>query len=207
MGTRARSRNTPQMGYERHLAWAHPLNLFGDVAVPIPSLSLTTTASASALHITQGPLPPPFSRLDGARIMAVSSSSDVFILALGVVLAAVYLFRDQIFAASKPKPVTLPSKLAGSNSDDNPRDFIAKMKAGVSNFVLLRVTEVLIKTHFRKNGWSYSMVRKPVLQRNTPSVSLKKQSPSSVLLRWSVTLRNMTLRTWTKYRKIVLFSL
>lgn len=63
--------------------------------------------------------------------MAVSSSSDVFILALGVVLAALYLFRDQLFAAAKPKAVSLPSKI--SDGDGNPRDFITKMKEGVSN--------------------------------------------------------------------------
>lgn len=65
--------------------------------------------------------------------MAVSSSSDLFILALGVVLAALYLFRDQIFAAAKPKAVSLPPKLL--DSDENPRDFIAKMKNGVSRYM------------------------------------------------------------------------
>jgi NADPH-ferrihemoprotein reductase len=62
--------------------------------------------------------------------MAVSSSSDVFILVLGVVLAALYLFRDQLFATAKPKAVSLPSKL--NDSDGNPRDFVEKMKRGVS---------------------------------------------------------------------------
>ncbi|KIM78538.1 hypothetical protein PILCRDRAFT_75439 [Piloderma croceum F 1598] len=66
--------------------------------------------------------------------MAVSSSSDLFILALGVVLAALYLFRDQIFAAAKPKAVSLPSKL--SDGDENPRDFIAKMKNGKKRLVI-----------------------------------------------------------------------
>jgi len=66
--------------------------------------------------------------------MAVSSSSDAFILALGVVLAALYLFRDQIFAAAKPKAVSLPSK--HSDGDENPRDFVAKMKNGVSRHIL-----------------------------------------------------------------------
>jgi hypothetical protein len=65
--------------------------------------------------------------------MAVPSSSDVFILALGVVLAAIYLFRDQLFAPSKPKAVSLPTKL--SEGDGNPRDFIAKMKNGVSTLM------------------------------------------------------------------------
>ncbi|TCD64531.1 NADPH-cytochrome P450 reductase [Steccherinum ochraceum] len=67
--------------------------------------------------------------------MAVASSSDVVILALGVVLAAVYLFKDQIFAASKSvTPVTTSSKLA--NGGGNPRDFIAKMKEGNKRVVI-----------------------------------------------------------------------
>jgi len=66
--------------------------------------------------------------------MAVSSSSDVFILALGVVLAALYLFRDQLFAATKPKVVSVPSKL--SDGDGNPRDFVAKMKQGKKRLVI-----------------------------------------------------------------------
>ena len=56
-----------------------------------------------------------------------SSSSDAVILGLGVVLAAVYLFRDTLFAASKPKVAPSSSKAAFDGSG-NPRDFIAKMK-------------------------------------------------------------------------------
>lgn len=60
-----------------------------------------------------------------------SSSSDVVILAVGVILAALYLFRDQLFAASKPKAALVAtSKIA--NGSGNPRDFIAKMKEAVS---------------------------------------------------------------------------
>lgn len=69
-----------------------------------------------------------------ALAMAVSSSSDVFILLLGVVLAALYLFRDQLFAVAKPKAVSLPSKL--NDGDGNPRDFVAKMKQGVRELVI-----------------------------------------------------------------------
>lgn len=62
--------------------------------------------------------------------MAISSSSDVAVLAVGVVLAAIYLFRDQLFApSSKSKAVAVPSK--DSNGGGNPRDFVAKLKAGV----------------------------------------------------------------------------
>lgn len=63
--------------------------------------------------------------------MAIASSSDIIVLALGVVLAAAYLFRDQLFAASKPKSVPVSSSKA-SNGGGNPRDFVAKMKEGVS---------------------------------------------------------------------------
>ena len=67
------------------------------------------------------------------HISAMASSSDIAILTLGVVLAAVYLFREQIFAASKPKPAHIAtSTLKTSNGSGNPRDFIAKMKDGVS---------------------------------------------------------------------------
>jgi NADPH-ferrihemoprotein reductase len=62
--------------------------------------------------------------------MSVSSSSDVVILALGVVLAAVYLFRDQIFVPSKGNAI--PSAATKVLDSGDTRDFVAKMKAGVS---------------------------------------------------------------------------
>ncbi|KAJ3771639.1 cytochrome P450 oxidoreductase [Lentinula raphanica] len=61
--------------------------------------------------------------------MASTSSSDVLILALGVALAALYLFRDSLFAASKPK-ITSSATKSLDDTDGNPRDFVAKMKAG-----------------------------------------------------------------------------
>ncbi len=61
----------------------------------------------------------------------MASSSDVLVLTLGVILAALYLFRDQLFAASTPKSVPLSSSKANAGGG-NPRDFIAKMKEGVS---------------------------------------------------------------------------
>lgn len=67
--------------------------------------------------------------------MAVASSSDVAILALGVVLAAAYLFRDSIFSSSSPKAVPVaPSKLG--NGHGNPRDFIAKTKEGKKRLII-----------------------------------------------------------------------
>lgn len=65
--------------------------------------------------------------------MAGSSSSDVVVLAVGIIIAAVYLFRDQIFTSSKAKSVPLPSQKVAAGGG-NPRDFIAKMKEGVSLF-------------------------------------------------------------------------
>ncbi|KAJ7644315.1 putative cytochrome P450 oxidoreductase [Roridomyces roridus] len=63
-----------------------------------------------------------------------SSSSDVIILGLGVALAAVYLFRDQLFASSKPKVAPVPTK--ATTGSGNPRDFIAKMKDGKKRVVI-----------------------------------------------------------------------
>ena len=68
--------------------------------------------------------------------MAVSISSDSLVVVLGVVLAALYLYRDQVFSStSKPKTNSLPAKEASGHGD--PRDFVAKMKAGVGPFVYL----------------------------------------------------------------------
>jgi hypothetical protein len=128
--------------------------------------------------------------------MAVASSSDVAILALGVVLAAAYLFRDSIFSPSTPKAVSVaPSKLA--NGHGNPRDFIAKMKEGVSyqlpSFVITsmyHISDILV----RKNVSLYSMVRKLVLPRNMPSALPKKPKPSSDSHLSFATPRNTTLR-------------
>ncbi|KAJ7857765.1 putative cytochrome P450 oxidoreductase [Mycena leptocephala] len=67
--------------------------------------------------------------------MASTSSSDVIVLGLGVVLAALYLFREQIFSgASKPKVAPIPTKAA--NGSGNPRDFITKMKEGKKRIVI-----------------------------------------------------------------------
>ncbi|KAJ3530978.1 hypothetical protein NM688_g7636 [Phlebia brevispora] len=67
--------------------------------------------------------------------MAVSASSDVIVLALGIILAAVYLFRDAIFAAAKPKSAPVPTSKSASGGG-NPRDFIAKMKDSKKRIVI-----------------------------------------------------------------------
>jgi hypothetical protein len=79
--------------------------------------------------------------------MAVASSSDVVILTIGIVLAALYLFRDQIFSTAKPKAVSLSSKI--SESDGNPRDFIAKMKNGVSTHAVMIYLEYSFTVYTR----------------------------------------------------------
>ncbi|KAH9942906.1 cytochrome P450 oxidoreductase [Amylocystis lapponica] len=68
--------------------------------------------------------------------MALVSSSDVVVLAVGLVLAAVYLFRDQLFSASKQKSVPVAPSKAVSNGSGDPRDFVAKMKAGKKRIVI-----------------------------------------------------------------------
>lgn len=60
------------------------------------------------------------------------STSDVVVLALGGALAVAYLFRDQIFRSSSPSSHTVPAPSKLANGHGNPRDFIAKMKEGVS---------------------------------------------------------------------------
>jgi len=67
-------------------------------------------------------------------ITMATSSSDTIILALGVVLAAVYVFRDQLFSSGKPKNAPLTTTKP-ANGSGNPRDFIAKMKESVRRFL------------------------------------------------------------------------
>lgn len=82
--------------------------------------------------------------------MAVVSSSDIAILSVGVILAAVYLFRDQLFT-SKPKSApVVPSKGAASHGSGDPRDFVTKMKEGVGVFRFARSTDPDVAC--RKNG-------------------------------------------------------
>ena len=61
-----------------------------------------------------------------------SPSSDVVVLALGIVIAALYLFRSSIFPSSEGKKIPQIASKATDNSFGDPRDFVAKMKAGVS---------------------------------------------------------------------------
>ena len=133
-------------------------------------------------------------------IMAVPISSDSLVLLLGIVLAALYLYRDQVFnSSSKPKSTSLPAKEASGHG--NPRDFVAKMKAGVGPLVYLAYIIHLIV--YRKNALSFSMAHKLGQLRNTPSVSLRRRNPSLVLPPLSVTPKNMTSRIWMKFPRTV----
>jgi len=67
--------------------------------------------------------------------MAVASTSDIAILAIGVVGAALYLFRDQLFSSKPSKSVPVPAAKSGAGNG-NPRDFIAKMKHGKKRIVI-----------------------------------------------------------------------
>ncbi|KAH8114596.1 hypothetical protein DFH11DRAFT_1592052 [Phellopilus nigrolimitatus] len=68
--------------------------------------------------------------------MAGSSSSDVAILGLGVILAALYLFKDSIFAANKSNNVPVAPSKGSANGGGNPRDFVAKMKESKKRIVI-----------------------------------------------------------------------
>jgi NADPH-ferrihemoprotein reductase len=73
-----------------------------------------------------------------------TSSSDFFVLSIGVALAALYLFRDQLFSASKAKAIPIvASKQA--NGSGNPRDFIAKMKEAVSTNLCISLHHDLLR--------------------------------------------------------------
>lgn len=66
-----------------------------------------------------------------------SPSSDVIVLALGIVVAAVYLFRGSIFSSSEPKKTsTVAGKVAQNGTAGDPRDFVAKMKAAVRSILM-----------------------------------------------------------------------
>ena len=125
--------------------------------------------------------------------MAIPISSDSLVLVLGAVLAALYLYRDQLFnSTAKPKTNSLPTKAASGHGD--PRDFVAKMKAGVGPFVCLVCIILLIVC--RKNALSYSMARKLGQPKNTPFVSPRRPNPSLASLPLFVTPKNMTSRIW-----------
>jgi len=132
--------------------------------------------------------------------MAVAITSDSLVLVLGVVLAALYLYRDQLFnSSSKPKTTSLPAKEASGHG--NPRDFVAKMKAGVGPFVYLVCIILLIVC--RKNALSSSTAHKLGQPKNTPFVSPRKLNPSLASLPLSVTPKNTTLRIWMKFPRTV----
>ncbi|KAI5118870.1 hypothetical protein M0805_005312 [Coniferiporia weirii] len=68
--------------------------------------------------------------------MAASSSSDMVILGLGVILAALYLFKDSIFSSSKSNTVPVAPPKGTPTDGGNPRDFVAKMKESKKRIVI-----------------------------------------------------------------------
>ena len=73
---------------------------------------------------------PPRLDIDSLLIMP-SVSTETIVAGVGVVAAATYLLRDQIFPKSKSSTVlAIPPKLGDASGD--PRDFVAKILNGVS---------------------------------------------------------------------------
>jgi len=85
-------------------------------------------------------------------VMSSTSTSDVIVLALGVTLAAAYLFRDQLFSSkSKAAPtISHPNK---TNGGTNPRDFVSQMKEGVGLLCLLSCHLSPDTLFPRKSAW------------------------------------------------------
>lgn len=78
-----------------------------------------------------------------------SPSSDVIVLAIGIVVAAVYLFRGTLFSSSEPKKApTVVGKVAQNGTGD-PRDFVAKMKAAV------RLDSILAFSHYLTSSFPF----------------------------------------------------
>jgi hypothetical protein len=146
-----------------------------------------------------------YSTFSPASPEMATSSSDVFVLSIGVVLAALYLFRDQIFSAAKPKTVPVVSKQ--TNGSANPRDFIAKMKEAVSIPSCFFLFHVLLCLLNRRNALSYSTVHRPVLLKSMQFVLLRKQSRNLAWLLSSATQRSTILKILTNFQKIALPSL
>jgi len=73
-------------------------------------------------------------------IMTSLSTSDLFVIALGLLLGTIYLFKDKLFAPKvKEVPFRLGSKtntLGSTSASDvgiDPRDFVAKLQQMVKN--------------------------------------------------------------------------
>lgn len=99
-------------------------------APPSPVLAPDMDFSTASQRIPPAPTGEP------VAAMAVSSSSDFVVLGVGVILAALYLFKDSIFPSSKSKFAPSTTSKVVSNGSGNPRDFVAKMKEGVRLYAL-----------------------------------------------------------------------
>lgn len=68
--------------------------------------------------------------------MVSLSSSDLIVVAIGIILASLYLFKDILFAAKSSKTGASGGKAATGNGYEegaDSRDFVAKLKATVSH--------------------------------------------------------------------------
>lgn len=116
-----------------------------------------------------------------AQLIMGSPSSDVIVLAIGIVVAAVYLFRGSLFSSSEPKKAPTVIGKVAQNGTGDPRDFVAKMKAAVRlKPILVFITISFVLHFYRKNGSSSFMVLRLVLLRNTLFGWLKRQSRGTV---------------------------
>jgi hypothetical protein len=96
-----------------------------------PSLLPAQIFNVSALRL--GPLFP-----DGFKQMTQLSSSDLVVILLGLISAALYLFKDQVFTGKAKVAPFAGGKLGGASPNGNgldsgvdSRDFIAKLKGAV----------------------------------------------------------------------------
>lgn len=120
----------------------------------------------------------PFAAPAARSSFRMAGSSDVVVLGLGVVLAALYLFKDSIFTASKSKTVPVAPTKGVANGGGNPRDFIAKMKDSVSPLLAPAAYQTgafffhacaNFPFSLRKNASSFFTVLKLVQPRSMPS--------------------------------------
>lgn len=83
----------------------------------------------------------------------MSALSEYVIIIVGVVLAGGYFFRDTLFAEAKPPPTANGhSGKQVNTSGGDPRDFVAKMKGGVST---LSLSHHYLQRYSVRNRWRH----------------------------------------------------
>lgn len=78
----------------------------------------------------------PFLEVPPTAKMVSLSSSDLAVVAIGIILASLYLFKDLLFAAKSSKGASGGKAAVGNGYEEgtDSRDFVAKLKATVSHF-------------------------------------------------------------------------